>query len=150
MNNTPSGGEGQEDLELHETVADLQKTEFIRFLQENAVVPFRLINSALRHSELMRFDKKTIKCNPYWEAVQLYVWMQHLKASREIEGKLVDNELYASPSYIMKGLNWGKARYRRAIGVLKKYHLISRHVKEWRNEETGRIKHSQTWWAVWN
>ena len=44
--------EEDEYIEIYQTVADLQKDEFIRFLRSNAVVPFRLIEAALRWAEI--------------------------------------------------------------------------------------------------
>ena len=136
--------------EIYHTVADLQKSEFIEFLQSNAVVPFRLIADALRYSELLGLEKQRVKGNHYWDAILLYVWFQYVKKIREEKGQLIDNELYASPSYIRNGLHWGKDRYGKAINILKDNHLISKHVKEWHNEKTGRFQTAQTWWAVWN
>ena len=150
VENDPEGKQPGDLDEIYHTVADLQKSEFIEFLQSNAVVPFRLIAEAIRYSEMMSFERQRIKSNHYWDAVLLYVWFQHVKAKRENMGLLVDNELYASPSYIRNGLHWSKARYGKAVGVLKEHHLVSKHVKEWHNPTTGRFQTAQTWWAIWN
>ena len=83
VENEPEGKQPGYLDEIYHTVSDLQKSEFIEFLQSNAVVPFRLIAEAIRYSEMMSFERQRIKSNHYWDAVLLYVWFQHVKAKRE-------------------------------------------------------------------
>lgn len=155
-NNKPSDElsqqNNQDDNGFYKTVGDLQKSEFIQFLQDNAVVPFRLIGAALQWAELEDREKRRgpRRNNPYWDAVLLYIWFQFVKREREEQGRVVEGEIYCSPSYIRNALHWGKTRYKTAVETLKKYNLISRHVKEWHNEKTGRFQTAQTWWAIWN
>jgi hypothetical protein len=131
----------------YQTVDGKTKGDHIEWLQQSAVIPYKLVSIAIDQTTIEVFNAKRkgkrVRYTPYWDAILLYSWLQYTHTMHEEMDRLQENIMRCTTTYAMKAMHWGHKRTKNAIDILLTHNLIKKKRFTLRNEKGALVGSQQ-------